>query len=260
MRLVQAKDRRSDTESSARCSILGTRYLAPDTLTDSESGVASGHSLFAPRRSPMEGQDLGRMPGSCFGKHARDCSKVGGWGVESKPRTPVRGYSRGLKVNPALASGACPSTNHRTEQSIGRRATRDDREVHLSGGYGFFDIGYVFAARPQWRAYGLIGFGGGGWSLDVLQSGRIPDFLGLLKRSAGSVRLQTSGSGMARLGPSLWSVLGRPGRLCLTTRGGSLAPGWGFRRRGPNARLTGFCSAGRESRGLIREPVHEAVI
>jgi hypothetical protein len=74
-----------------------------------------------------------------------------------------------------------------------RRTTRSDRETRLRGGYGFFDIGYVFAARPRWRAYGLIGLGGGSWSLDVLQSGRIPDFSGLLERPAGAVRLETGG-------------------------------------------------------------------
>lgn len=76
---------------------------------------------------------------------------------------------------------------------LSRRTTQGDREVRLTGGYGFLDVGYVLASRPRWRVYGLVGLGGGRWSLDVLQAGRIPDFRGLLERPAGAVRLRTDG-------------------------------------------------------------------
>jgi len=76
---------------------------------------------------------------------------------------------------------------------LGQRTTLGDREARLAGGYGFFDLGYVIARSSAVRAYGLVGLGGGRWSLRIQEAGRVPDFAGLLRRPEGSTRLTTGG-------------------------------------------------------------------
>ncbi|GBC84359.1 hypothetical protein HRbin11_00784 [bacterium HR11] len=76
---------------------------------------------------------------------------------------------------------------------LDRRTAADGREARLSGGYGFFDLGYVIARSSAWQAYGLVGLGGGRWSLRIQEAGRIPDFPDLLRRPAGGLRLTTGG-------------------------------------------------------------------
>ncbi len=135
---------------------------------------------------------------------------------------------------------------------LDRRPTADGREARLSGGYGFFDLGYVLARTSAGQAYGLVGLGGGRWSLRVQEAGRIPDFPDVLRRPSGSVRLTTGGFLLqAALGlDARVPVVRRPhyrGDLLLGLRVGYVwQPGEGAWRLegtpvvgGPDLRLTG---------------------
>ncbi|MCS7312833.1 MAG: hypothetical protein NZ742_07975 [Acidobacteria bacterium] len=76
---------------------------------------------------------------------------------------------------------------------LDQRTTVGRREAHITGFQGFFDLGYLIARSPAWQAYGLIGLGGGRWFLRIQESGRLPDFRGLLRWPEGSARLMTGG-------------------------------------------------------------------
>jgi len=55
-----------------------------------------------------------------------------------------------------------------------RTATRGPVKARVNAGCGFFDVGYIFWRRPDFRTYGLLGLGGGGWTLRITESADAP--------------------------------------------------------------------------------------
>jgi hypothetical protein len=55
-----------------------------------------------------------------------------------------------------------------------RTSTRGPVQGRLGAGCGFFDLGYVFWQQDQFRAYALLGLGGGGWTLQLTDSASVP--------------------------------------------------------------------------------------
>jgi len=54
---------------------------------------------------------------------------------------------------------------------LGFTAAKGTSSTSLSGGgYGFFDIGYVALDTESWRVYPYVSFGGGQWTLTVVQN------------------------------------------------------------------------------------------
>ena len=54
---------------------------------------------------------------------------------------------------------------------LGFTATEGTSSTSLSGGgYGFFDLGYVALDTERWRVYPYASFGGGQWTLTVVQT------------------------------------------------------------------------------------------
>lgn len=76
-----------------------------------------------------------------------------------------------------------------------RTTTRGPVKGRLGAGCGFFDLGYLFWQQDQFRAYGLLGLGGGGWTLRLTDSASVP----------------------------LENVLGNPGRSSTLTTAGFMA-------------------------------------
>jgi hypothetical protein len=53
---------------------------------------------------------------------------------------------------------------------IDREASRGPAAAKLSAGCGFFDLGYILWRDDRFMAYGMLGLGGGGWSLRITDS------------------------------------------------------------------------------------------
>ena len=84
------------------------------------------------------------------------------------------------------------------------------RTVSVGGGYGQFNLGYLFSPTPNLRVYPLLGLGGGGLQLDIESEGTADNFDDVLSdpnRSAtvGRVSLLVS------LGGGLEYQFGTPG-------------------------------------------------
>jgi hypothetical protein len=56
----------------------------------------------------------------------------------------------------------------------------------LSGGYGFFDLGYLMLRRDHVRVFVLGGMGGGGIGLKAEESGCEPDTCSRPTRASGA--------------------------------------------------------------------------
>jgi hypothetical protein len=57
---------------------------------------------------------------------------------------------------------------------IDREGTRGPVQARLSAGCGFFDLGYIFWRQNDVSAYGMLGLGGGGWTLRITDSAAVP--------------------------------------------------------------------------------------
>jgi hypothetical protein len=55
-----------------------------------------------------------------------------------------------------------------------RNASRGPVKARLSAGCGFFDLGYIFWRDYGLVAYGMLGLGGGGWTLRITDSAEAP--------------------------------------------------------------------------------------
>jgi hypothetical protein len=63
------------------------------------------------------------------------------------------------------------------------------RNVSLTGGYGFFNLGYLFFPTSSLRAYPPVGIGGGGLQLDIESPGDADNFSDVLDTPNRSARM-----------------------------------------------------------------------
>lgn len=75
---------------------------------------------------------------------------------------------------------------------IGRGETSGNYENSLSAGYGFFDVGYIVYSTRYLNVYPLLGLGGGGVDLKIMERGA-PSFDEVLDDPKRSANLSTGG-------------------------------------------------------------------
>ncbi|PIP13880.1 MAG: hypothetical protein COT45_01025 [bacterium (Candidatus Stahlbacteria) CG08_land_8_20_14_0_20_40_26] len=82
---------------------------------------------------------------------------------------------------------------HGSQQAI----FSDTLKASVSAGYGFFDVGYVLLSKKSFRLFPIVGLGGGGIDLRILERGVTPTFDEILDNpgreaniSTGSILLQ----------------------------------------------------------------------
>lgn len=75
---------------------------------------------------------------------------------------------------------------------IGRGETSGNYENSLSAGYGCFDLGYILYSTGYLNVYPLLGLGGGGMSLNIMEKGA-PSFDEILDDPRRSTEISTGG-------------------------------------------------------------------
>jgi hypothetical protein len=98
---------------------------------------------------------------------------LGGFGLGTSGRFLIGGEGHGLVTREETT----PDGTFRTR---------------LSGGYGLFTVGYLAARGPRWDLYPLVGVGGGGLSLEIVERSS-PTFDDVLTEPGRSSRLSTGG-------------------------------------------------------------------
>lgn len=76
---------------------------------------------------------------------------------------------------------------------IGESTTQNHVKTQISGGFGLFNIGYAAVATKQMRLYPMLGLGGGGLSLSLLDKSEVPTFDQVLKNPKRGAQLSTAG-------------------------------------------------------------------
>ena len=125
-----------------------TQAQAPDDPPSSSSAEVEGSGFFA---IGTQFTDLGplndRLSGSGYPEFTSETVTLGGGGY-------------GVVANRLLLGGEGHALI--TGDGTGR-----GRNVSLTGGYGFFNLGYLFFPTSSLRASPLVGIGGGGLQLDI---------------------------------------------------------------------------------------------
>ncbi len=75
---------------------------------------------------------------------------------------------------------------------IARDVSNSNYTNSLSCGYGLFNLGYNFLSFDNFDFYGLLGFGGGGYELNIIEK-NLPEFDELLKNPKRMVKLSNGG-------------------------------------------------------------------
>jgi len=88
--------------------------------------------------------------------------------------------------------------------------TRQGRNVSVGGGYGLFNIGYLFSPASRLRVYPLLGLGGGGLQLDIESEGTADNFDEVLETPNRSATVGRA-SLLVSLGGGLEYQFGTPG-------------------------------------------------
>jgi len=65
------------------------------------------------------------------------------------------------------------------------------QKASLSGGYGFFDIGYVIFSKSGFNLFPLLGIGGGGFSLRIVERAPSPTFDEILDNPKREANIST---------------------------------------------------------------------
>ncbi len=89
--------------------------------------------------------------------------------------------------------------------------TAHSNEIRLGGGYGLFNLGYLLYKRPRLGLYPLLGFGGGGFSLQIASQNKPASFEALLQKPEGNLQL-TSGEFLLNVGVGFYTLLATPKR------------------------------------------------
>lgn len=87
---------------------------------------------------------------------------------------------------------------------------RQGRTVSVGGGYGLFNLGYLFRPSSNLRVYPLLGFGGGGLQLEIESAGTADDFEDVLTDPNRSATIGRA-SLLMNLGGGLEYQFGAPG-------------------------------------------------
>ncbi|MBD3386457.1 hypothetical protein GF407_16230 [candidate division KSB1 bacterium] len=66
-------------------------------------------------------------------------------------------------------------------------------ETSLSGGVGFFNIGYILHKQKNFWIYPLLGLGGGGMNFSILEKSQIPSFEEVLENPERGVDMYAGG-------------------------------------------------------------------
>jgi len=56
---------------------------------------------------------------------------------------------------------------------IGKEVTSESYEISIGAGYGFFNVGYIVYSTGNLRVYPLLGVGGGGMELRIVEKGSL---------------------------------------------------------------------------------------
>jgi hypothetical protein len=76
---------------------------------------------------------------------------------------------------------------------IGKEITSKSYKTSIDAGYGFFNLGYIVYSTEDLRVYSLLGLGGGGMSLNIVEKGILPSFDEVLDNPQRGVELSTGG-------------------------------------------------------------------
>jgi hypothetical protein len=81
-----------------------------------------------------------------------------------------------------------------------KRGVTDDYKLSISGGCGFFDIGYMIYSSDKLNIYPTLGLGGGGLNFKIVQRGVSPSFDDVLGDPKKGVFLSTTRGFLLKLG------------------------------------------------------------
>jgi hypothetical protein len=73
-----------------------------------------------------------------------------------------------------------------------RKTTSGSYKMSIGAGYGFFNLGYIVYKTKDLRVYPLLGLGGGGMDLQIMEKGS-PSFDEILDNPKRSAKLSTDG-------------------------------------------------------------------
>jgi len=76
--------------------------------------------------------------------------------------------------------------------SVGE-VSEGDYTTSLGAGYGFFDIGYAIYSTDALYVYPMLGIGGGGMSIRIVEKGTSPSFNDVLENPKRGVEVSTGG-------------------------------------------------------------------
>lgn len=76
---------------------------------------------------------------------------------------------------------------------IGRETTSRSYKTSIDVGYGFFNFGYIVYSTKGLGVYPLLGLGGGGTTLEIVEKETIPSFDDVLNNFKRSAELSTGG-------------------------------------------------------------------
>jgi hypothetical protein len=89
--------------------------------------------------------------------------------------------------------------------------TFQGRTVSVGGGYGLFNLGYLFRPTPKLRVYPQVGVGGGGLQLEIGSAGDADQFDDILQNPSRSATVGQA-SFLVSLGGGLEYRFGDPGK------------------------------------------------
>jgi hypothetical protein len=76
---------------------------------------------------------------------------------------------------------------------MGDEVSSKGYRMSLDGGYGLFNVGYIVHSKENLKIYPLIGIGGGGISLEIVEEGTSPPFDDILDDPKRGAELTASG-------------------------------------------------------------------
>jgi hypothetical protein len=72
-------------------------------------------------------------------------------------------------------------------------ASNADNSINFSGGYGFFNLGYLFRPAKRWLLYPALGLGAGGYDLTISSKSANRNFQDQITSPSGYVTMQSGG-------------------------------------------------------------------
>lgn len=137
---------------------------------DSQQGGGRGYFMFGGSKIDIENLNSG-LENAGYSTFSDRFISFGGGGYGIIKRIIIGGEGHGL---------------------IGEEATNESTKTSISGGYGFFDVGYLLYSTDAFNLYPLLGIGGGGVNLKIVERST-PSFEDVLENPNRNAELSTGG-------------------------------------------------------------------